>query len=160
MKRISSEILKSFFRKRFFSVVVVLSLVVSKSGAEADSKGGQKNLPAAELSERGERSLNCQHTATQFSCVKFVRNYDGDTFTVNIPGVPELIGRNISVRVRGIDTPEIKGRGACEKEAARMAKKFLSSQLRAASKVHLKGIERVSIFVSSLMSRWMVKTWP
>jgi endonuclease YncB( thermonuclease family) len=75
-----------------------------------------------------------------------VRNYDGDTFTVNIPGVPELIGRNISVRVRGIDTPEIKGRGACEKEAARMAKKFLSSQLRAASKVHLKGIERDKYF--------------
>lgn len=34
--------------------------------------------------------------------------YDGDTMTVTIPDVPPLLGENIPVRVRGIDTPEMK----------------------------------------------------
>ena len=33
--------------------------------------------------------------------------HDGDTMTVTIPDVPPLLGENISVRVRGIDTPEM-----------------------------------------------------
>jgi len=33
--------------------------------------------------------------------------YDGDTMTVNIPDVPALLGENIPIRVRGIDTPEM-----------------------------------------------------
>lgn len=34
--------------------------------------------------------------------------YDGDTMTVSIFGVHPLLGDAISVRVRGVDTPEIK----------------------------------------------------
>lgn len=34
--------------------------------------------------------------------------YDGDTMTVTIPEVHPLLGENIPVRVRGIDTPEMK----------------------------------------------------
>lgn len=34
--------------------------------------------------------------------------YDGDTMTVTIPDMPPLLGEDIPVRVRGIDTPEMK----------------------------------------------------
>jgi endonuclease YncB( thermonuclease family) len=35
-----------------------------------------------------------------------VKNYDGDTLTIDIPGMPPIIGHHIGVRVGGIDTPE------------------------------------------------------
>ena len=46
--------------------------------------------------------------------VKWVRCYDGDTCTFNVPSWPPIIGRKISVRILGIDTPEIRGK--CDKE--------------------------------------------
>ena len=47
----------------------------------------------------------CRHTGTIFRCVKYVRNYDGDTITFNIPNLHPLFGKSISVRVRGINAP-------------------------------------------------------
>jgi endonuclease YncB( thermonuclease family) len=35
--------------------------------------------------------------------------YDGDTITVDIPGVPPVFGDDVGVRVLGIDTPEMRG---------------------------------------------------
>ena len=55
-----------------------------------------------------ETSENINQTKT-FTNVQIIRVYDGDTFFVNIPYVHWLIGSNISVRIRGIDTPEIRG---------------------------------------------------
>jgi endonuclease YncB( thermonuclease family) len=46
--------------------------------------------------------------------VQYVRNYDGDTVTFNIPNIHPVIGDKVSIRVRGIDTPEIRTK--CEKE--------------------------------------------
>ena len=43
----------------------------------------------------------------------YVRNYDGDTVTFNLPNLHPIIGENISIRVNSIDTPEINGK--CEK---------------------------------------------
>ena len=40
----------------------------------------------------------------------YLRNYDGDTITFNLPGLHPIIGEEISIRVNGIDTPEIKGK--------------------------------------------------
>ena len=34
--------------------------------------------------------------------------YDGDTFRADIRGLPDIIGKNIAIRILGIDTPEIK----------------------------------------------------
>ncbi|MEI0698030.1 thermonuclease family protein [Brachyspira intermedia] len=57
--------------------------------------------------------------------IEVIRIYDGDTFFVNIPDVHWLIGSNISVRIRGIDTPEIRGGTEETKELARKAKEAL-----------------------------------
>ena len=42
---------------------------------------------------------NCNHDDHILRCVEFVRNYDGDTFTVNIPESHPLLGDEITVRV-------------------------------------------------------------
>lgn len=88
----------------------------------------------------------CQHDKSSFRCVEFVKNYDADTITVNIPDVPPLLGDKISVRVRHIDAPEIKGAQPCEKEAARTAKKLTENQLKNAKRIDLENVGRDKYF--------------
>jgi len=54
--------------------------------------------------------------------VELISVYDGDTFKVNIKNFPAIVGEKISIRVNGIDTPEIRGKCIKEKELAYMAK--------------------------------------
>jgi endonuclease YncB( thermonuclease family) len=78
--------------------------------------------------------------------VEFVRNYDGDTILVNIPGYPDIIGKEIAVRVSGIDSPEIKG--ICDREVllAVEAKRHVNSLLTEASKIDIVGVGRDKYF--------------
>jgi micrococcal nuclease len=77
---------------------------------------------------------------------EFVKNYDGDTITVNIKGVHPLIGNNISVRIYGIDTPEIRSKESCEKEKALKAKNLVYKILSKAKVVSLKEVKRDKYF--------------
>jgi len=59
---------------------------------------------------------------------KVVKVYDGDTFTLasKLPNTDGPVYR-FTVRLNGIDTPEIKGKTATEKELAKRARDALSS---------------------------------
>ncbi len=92
------------------------------------------------------RAKDCQHDTNAFRCVKYLKNYDGDTVTFDIPDTHPLLGKKISVRIRSIDTPEIKGKAPCEKEAARIARKLISSVLKTAQRIDLLNIERDKYF--------------
>lgn len=72
--------------------------------------------------------------------------YDGDTFSVTISQWPDIIGKNIAVRLKNVDTPEMKG--ACYQEIlkAREAKKFTVQRLRNAKKIELKNMSRDKYF--------------
>jgi len=72
--------------------------------------------------------------------------YDGDTFTVNIRAYPNIIGERISIRVNGIDAPEIRGKCAKEKELARTAKQLTVSTLRSADTIELHNMQRDKYF--------------
>ena len=89
---------------------------------------------------------DCVHTATQFNCVKYVKNYDADTITFDIPNVHPLIGKKISVRVRHVDTPEIRGKLPCEKDSARNAKRLVENLLRRAKRIDLKNVDKDKYF--------------
>ena len=78
--------------------------------------------------------------------VRFVKNYDGDTITVDLKGQHPLFGDDISVRIAGIDTPEIKGKCAQEKELAREAKKVVHKIMSTARKIRLKNVQRGKYF--------------
>lgn len=89
---------------------------------------------------------NCSHDAQTFRCVKYVRNYDGDTVTVDIPNVHPLIGKKVGVRVLGIDTPEKNGKKPCEKARARDAQRLVENLMKNAKNIELRKIDRDKYF--------------
>lgn len=89
---------------------------------------------------------NCKHDATTFKCVKFLKNYDADTATFDIPDVHPIIGKKISVRVRHVDTPEIKGKLPCEKDKARTAQRLVENQLKNAKRIDLLNCDKDKYF--------------
>lgn len=88
----------------------------------------------------------CNHTTTAFNCVKYIKNYDGDTVKVNIPNVHPLLGKGIEVRVFGVDSPEMKTHDNCEKNVAKQAQKIVEGLLKNAKRIDLKDIGRDKYF--------------
>lgn len=72
--------------------------------------------------------------------------YDADTFRANIDGWPSVIGKRISIRVNGVDAPEIRGKCAKEKAGARAAKQHTVAMLRSAKTIELRNIRRGKYF--------------
>ena len=88
----------------------------------------------------------CQHDKKTFRCVKYIKNYDADTITVHIPRVHPLIGKNMSIRVLGVDTPEIRTKDKCEKELALRAKNKVAEFLKQSNRIDLINIQRGKYF--------------
>mmetsp|Transcript_30145 Transcript_30145/g.92216 ORF Transcript_30145/g.92216 Transcript_30145/m.92216 type:complete len:339 (-) Transcript_30145:173-1189(-) len=59
--------------------------------------------------------------------VVFTACHDGDTCTVQLPGLPKVFGRNLGVRLTGIDAPELHGQCPYERCLAKHAKDKLNS---------------------------------
>lgn len=78
--------------------------------------------------------------------VQYVKNYDGDTVTFNIPEYPDIIGNNISIRVDGIDTPEIRGKCENEKVLAKELKALVGCILSNAKTINLIAPQRGKYF--------------
>ena len=79
------------------------------------------------------------HTDGQpFEVAVFHGCYDGDTCTVSLPpGIPALFGDHITVRLAGIDTPEMKGICEEEKALARQAQALTQKLMVQAVKIEL-----------------------
>ena len=93
-------------------------------------------------------SLNT-YAAKQYGSVtvsKVISVYDGDTFRVNIDSLPPLIGKNIPVRLEGVDTPEINGKCQYEKDLALEARDFVRSKLLNAAEIKLNDLQRGKYF--------------
>lgn len=89
---------------------------------------------------------SCEHTETELRCVKYIKNYDADTITFDIPGLHQLVGKKMNIRVEGVDTPEIRTKNKCEKEKARHAKKLVAHLLKRAKRIDLQNIQRGKYF--------------
>lgn len=78
---------------------------------------------------------------------RLISVYDGDTFRADIEGAhPEVCGKNMSVRLYGIDTPELRTKSATEKALAKKAREFTHQRLRTAKQIILKNIQRGKYF--------------
>ena len=72
--------------------------------------------------------------------------YDGDTLRVNIDSFPDIIGKNIRIRLKGIDAPEIKGKCQREIDLAIMARDYLRNAINQSSQIELRNIQRGKYF--------------
>lgn len=78
-----------------------------------------------------------EQEASNFFNVKVLKVIDGDTFKIDIEKCFwKVFCHNMSVRVRGIDTPEIRSKNEQEKQKAQEAKQFTEDFLSLGS-VHL-----------------------
>ena len=77
---------------------------------------------------------------------KVISVYDGDTFRVDINSLPPIVGKNIPIRVNGVDTPEIRGKCQYEKNLALKARDFVRDKLSNAKEIKLTNLQRGKYF--------------
>jgi endonuclease YncB( thermonuclease family) len=77
---------------------------------------------------------------------KVISVYDGDTFRVNIDSLSPIVGKNIPIRVSGVDTPEIRGKCQYEKDLALEARDFVRNKLANAIEIKLTNLQRGKYF--------------
>lgn len=75
-----------------------------------------------------------------------VRVHDGDTIIVDIKNTSPLFGEEISVRVNGVDTPELHGQCDYEKALALKAKQFTEALIKPGQVITLKRVDRDKYF--------------
>lgn len=82
-----------------------------------------------------------QNAKAHYPEVTYLSNYDGDTVTVMVEvfPVPKTFMK-VSVRLFGIDTPEIRGKCDEEKAMAVKARKFVQDALDGAKSITMKVI--------------------
>ena len=75
----------------------------------------------------------CYETTVEYmlrvSEAKVIKVYDGDTITIGFYMEGYEAPLRSSVRLNGIDTPEMRGKTPEEKQSAKLAQQFLSSQV-------------------------------
>ena len=91
-------------------------------------------------------SIQAKENFANVKVDKVTSIYDGDTFRANIKGYPNIIGKSISIRINGIDTPEIKCKCKKEKQLSQKAKQFTINILRSAKIIVLKNLKRGKYF--------------
>ncbi len=77
---------------------------------------------------------------------RLLRVIDGDTFACDIDEHSAIAGKNISIRLRGINTPELKSRNEEERKFATLEKQRLSELLNNAQTIELRNLRRDKYF--------------
>jgi len=77
---------------------------------------------------------------------RVVAVYDGDTFRADLKDLPDLIGKNIPIRIAGVDTAELNSKDPNERALAILARDFSRAKLAAGKTIILKNIQRGKYF--------------
>lgn len=72
--------------------------------------------------------------------------YDGDTFKIDLPSMHPLFGDDLSIRLFGVDTPEMRGTTDEVKALAMQAQQVTEKALEGASKIELRNPQRGKYF--------------
>ena len=80
------------------------------------------------------------------SYYEFSRCIDGDSIKIHNPALPDVFGKSLSVRVRGFDSAEIRGRCALEKKLAKRSKDFCEFLFKNATDIEFKNWSRGKFF--------------
>ena len=82
-------------------------------------------------------------TITDFTVIKVI---DGDTFVINIENVSDVFGKEIAVRIRGVDTPELNDSREEIRKISIQAKEELERLLLNAKEITLYNLGRDKYF--------------
>ena len=137
--------LRYYFRDCSF-VLILGSLAACSYGARAFSGTGQGELPTLEAEGPVELYRKSAEGKESFRDVRVLYCYDGDTCKVTLPFLPSVFGHKLGVRLKGLDTPEIRGKCAKEKALAKEAKAFLWDLVSKAERVDLEEVSRGKYF--------------
>lgn len=139
--------------KKLFLIVVCIVQAACSSAPTATNNESIQDITAKPRSQEAiqketptDEERSCKHSDTEFRCVQYVRNYDADTVTFDIPNVPTVIGKEMPIRLFGIDAPEIKSSNECERTKAREAQHFVQQLLSTAKRIDLVDIGREKYF--------------
>lgn len=77
---------------------------------------------------------------------RLLRVIDGDTFACDIDEHSAIAGKNISIRLRGINTPELRSKDPEERKFATLEKQRLSDLLNNARVIELRNLGRDKYF--------------
>jgi micrococcal nuclease len=77
---------------------------------------------------------------------RLLRVIDGDTFACDIDEHSAIAGKNISIRLRGINTPELRSKNEEERKSAILEKQRLSDLLYNAQDIELRNLGRDKYF--------------
>jgi endonuclease YncB( thermonuclease family) len=72
--------------------------------------------------------------------------YDGDTFKIDLPSMHPLFGDDLSIRLFGVDTPEMRGTTDEVKALAMQAQELAENALKGASRKNCGILKEGSIF--------------
>ena len=86
-----------------------------------------------------------QKTYGTLKVTKLISVYDGDTIKVTIAGIHPLLGERISIRVFGVDTPEMRPSFAEFQKRAISARDFVRNELSGAD-IELRDVRRGKYF--------------
>ena len=99
-------------------------------------------------SDEGEATASVTSNENLFilSPDQVVDVYDGDTFKIDLPSMHPLFGDDLSIRLFGVDTPEMRGTSDEVKALAMQAQQLTEKALKGASKIELRNPQRGKYF--------------
>ena len=111
-------------RKLILLPLLLVALLAYAHPGKTDANGCHTNKKTGEYHchTKGGKT-NTKKKTTDFENVQVLSVYDGDTFKVKLSCDKDVLCQAVSVRVKGIDTPEIKSKNKCEKEKAKRRRK-------------------------------------
>jgi len=116
-----------------------LALVISLAGLTYYLLGG-------DAEEEATASVTSDENLFILSPDQVVDVYDGDTFKIDLPSMHPLFGDDISIRLFGVDTPEMRGTTDEVKALAMQAQQVTEKALKGASKTNYGILNEGSIF--------------
>ena len=96
--------------------------------------------------DEGEATAASNENLFILSPDQVVDVYDGDTFKIDLTSMHPLFGDDLSIRLFGVDTPEMRGTTDEVKALAKQAQQLTEKALKGASKIELRNPQRGKYF--------------
>jgi micrococcal nuclease len=96
--------------------------------------------------DEGEATASSNENLFMLSPGQVVSVYDGDTFKIDLPNMHPLFGDDLSIRLFGVDTPEMRGTSDEVKALAKQAQQVTEKAHKGAIKIELRNPQRGKYF--------------